>query len=430
METTLTYYYLGSWTTITDEKGSIEQELSFDAWGNFRNPYTWTGANAVHPMFDRGFTGHEHLYDFGLINMNGRMYDPIMSSFLSVDNYVQSPENSQNFNRYAYCLNNPLKYTDPDGESFIGTALIIGAVIGTYTGGVLANNTYNPIDWEWGSGKTWGYMIGGALTGLASAGAGIAVAGTGCAFCNTLGIMASSAVNSLGQLIYTSGESDIVVSCGVASINITTGEFGYLGKKGNSVLDNIGYGLGAVTNICDAYRFFSWDVLSYEQRYNKLEKWAAKNYGEKNMEYVSQFYDADKNPIAVNGTYNWETDKIRISNVSLSNDFGYAKSSYLHELNHRLDLTPIKKQLIVNKMMRSFEWDYKEAACAWHDQVYWNSDVKSYAFELNNASRYGLSFSEYNAALNLCSDYSQLSGLSVSIKNYTLWSFIKSVLLP
>ncbi len=116
METTLAYYHLGSWTTITDEDGEIEQELSFDAWGNFRNPYTWTGANAVHPMFDRGFTGHEHLYDFGLINMNGRMYDPVMSTFLSVDNYVQSPENSQNFNRYAYCLNNPLKYTDPDGE--------------------------------------------------------------------------------------------------------------------------------------------------------------------------------------------------------------------------------------------------------------------------------------------------------------------------
>jgi len=31
-------------------------------------------------MFDRGFTGHEHLYNFSLINMNGRMYDPVMES--------------------------------------------------------------------------------------------------------------------------------------------------------------------------------------------------------------------------------------------------------------------------------------------------------------------------------------------------------------
>lgn len=43
------------------------------------------------------------------------MYDPVISSFLSVDRYVQQPENSQGFNRYAYCMYNPLKYVDPSG---------------------------------------------------------------------------------------------------------------------------------------------------------------------------------------------------------------------------------------------------------------------------------------------------------------------------
>lgn len=108
--------HLGSWTTITDAEGVVEQELSFDAWGTRRNPETWHSSSQLpEPMFDRGFTGHEHLYAFGLINMNGRMYDPQTSSFLSVDAYVQSPDNSQSFNRYAYCMNNPLKYTDPSG---------------------------------------------------------------------------------------------------------------------------------------------------------------------------------------------------------------------------------------------------------------------------------------------------------------------------
>ncbi len=115
---------LGSWTTITDEDGIVEQRLSYDAWGKLRNPNTWTNytPNDIFskPMFDRGYTGHEHLTAFGLINMNGRMYDPVVSSFLSVDQYVSSPENAQGFNRYAYCMNNPLRYIDPSGWRPIG----------------------------------------------------------------------------------------------------------------------------------------------------------------------------------------------------------------------------------------------------------------------------------------------------------------------
>lgn len=111
--------HLGSWTTITDAGGQVIAEQSFDAWGNMRDPETWSCDYNNTPMFDRGFTGHEHLHMFGLINMNGRVYDPVMSTFLSPDNYIQAPDNSQNFNRYAYCLNNPLKYTDPSGWQMV-----------------------------------------------------------------------------------------------------------------------------------------------------------------------------------------------------------------------------------------------------------------------------------------------------------------------
>ena len=107
--------HLGSWTTVTDAEGNVEQELSFDAWGTLRDPETWTGTSTEAPMFDRGFTGHEHLRFFDLINMNGRMYDPVMSTFLSVDAYVQDPTSAQGFNRYAYCSHNPLRYVDPTG---------------------------------------------------------------------------------------------------------------------------------------------------------------------------------------------------------------------------------------------------------------------------------------------------------------------------
>ena len=102
--------------TITDENGQVLERLSFDPWGRRRNPNTWEYTNTPSNFkYDRGYTGHEHLDDFGLINMNGRVYDPQLAWFLSPDPFVQSPLNMQSYNRYSYALNNPLKYIDPSG---------------------------------------------------------------------------------------------------------------------------------------------------------------------------------------------------------------------------------------------------------------------------------------------------------------------------
>jgi len=59
------------------------------------------------------------LDEFGLINMNGRCYDPVVGRFLSPDIVVQNPNSTQCYNRYSYAVNNPLKYTDPSGWSFV-----------------------------------------------------------------------------------------------------------------------------------------------------------------------------------------------------------------------------------------------------------------------------------------------------------------------
>ena len=47
--------------------------------------------------------------------MNGRIFDPVLGRMLSPDNFVQSPNFTQSYNRYSYCSNNPLKYIDPSG---------------------------------------------------------------------------------------------------------------------------------------------------------------------------------------------------------------------------------------------------------------------------------------------------------------------------
>ena len=78
----------------------------------------------------QGYTGHEHLPWFGLINMNARLYDPLVGRFLSADPYVQAPDFTQAFNRYSYALNNPLKYTDETGEIIgIDDAVIVAALL-------------------------------------------------------------------------------------------------------------------------------------------------------------------------------------------------------------------------------------------------------------------------------------------------------------
>lgn len=136
--------HLGSIQAYSDETGKLFQELSYDAWGVRRNPDTWvefsvlTSSNAYN---DHGFGGHEHIDIFEMINMDGRMYDPIVGRFISADPFIQSPDLSQSLNRYAYCINNPLSLIDPSGYSWFSenwktiTASIVGIAVTVVTAG-------------------------------------------------------------------------------------------------------------------------------------------------------------------------------------------------------------------------------------------------------------------------------------------------------
>ena len=70
------------------------------------------------PAVVGGYTGHEHLDEVGLVHMNGRIYDPASGRFLQAAPIVQSPGNSQSYNRYSYVMNNPLGLTDPSGYAW------------------------------------------------------------------------------------------------------------------------------------------------------------------------------------------------------------------------------------------------------------------------------------------------------------------------
>ena len=100
--------HLGSIVGVWNASGTLLEEHRYTAWGQ-------RTSSTQNPRLRRGFTGHEHLAQFGLIDMQARLYDPHLGRFLAPDPYVQAPENPMSFNRYTYCFNNPLKYTDPTG---------------------------------------------------------------------------------------------------------------------------------------------------------------------------------------------------------------------------------------------------------------------------------------------------------------------------
>lgn len=254
--------HLGSIQVITKEDASILSEFSYDAWGKLRKHNDWKFNYNIElddqnfQLLQRGFTGHEHLSTFGLINMNGRIYDPCLGRFLQVDNFAQDPTSTQGLNRYSYILNNPLLTSDPNGE-FIWLPIIIGAVIGAYTGGSLANGTYDITKWDFSSGKTWKYMLSGAFVGGISGGVGGGIIAGGGAWANTAGLAASSYINSVGTTIYTGGSSGgPSLSLGVMSFNLGNGNFGFLGKYGNVWSENLSYAMGFLANLQDGVAAF------------------------------------------------------------------------------------------------------------------------------------------------------------------------------
>ncbi len=123
--TTSTQYamadHLGSTDAVLDGAGNFKVRESFGAFG-LRRQSNWQAGNpssgdwaAISAATRRGFTFQEQLDNIGLVHMNGRVYDPNVGRFLSVDPIVSDLADSQSVNPYAYVGNRPLSAVDPSG---------------------------------------------------------------------------------------------------------------------------------------------------------------------------------------------------------------------------------------------------------------------------------------------------------------------------
>ena len=157
---------LGSITVVSDEQGRVLKRYAYDAWGKQSTLYTNNGSGIVNQApTTRGFTDHEMLGDFGLIHMNGRVYDPVLGRFLSADPSVDGVYDSQGYNRYSYVGNNPLNHTDPSGYFKLGDALKIVAVI------AISVVTAGAALYAYAATFTVGFgSLGGAISAIATGG--------------------------------------------------------------------------------------------------------------------------------------------------------------------------------------------------------------------------------------------------------------------
>ena len=125
------FYYvkdsLGNIRVILDKSGNIMVEYNYDAWGNFvaeKVREARIGSATVDLVSLNAFTYRGYYYDkeSGLYFLINRYYDPTTGRFISPDDvgYLDF-ESFFGTNRYAYCLDNPVNYIDPEGtdwESF------------------------------------------------------------------------------------------------------------------------------------------------------------------------------------------------------------------------------------------------------------------------------------------------------------------------
>lgn len=141
------YYYQkniqGDILRIYNDSGMLYAEYSYDAWGKCTIKSNVNNIATINPFRYRGYYLDD---ETGLYYLNARYYDPEIGRFISPDSFENLvPECITGLNLYAYCLNNPISYTDETGTMpnwlkwLIGGIAFIGAVALTFlSGGSLA----------------------------------------------------------------------------------------------------------------------------------------------------------------------------------------------------------------------------------------------------------------------------------------------------
>jgi RHS repeat-associated protein len=129
------FYYLtdhlGSTSVLLNRDGAVVEQIEYFPFGS-------SLVDTNESKSDYKYNAKLYENDLGLYYYGHRFYNSQIGRFISIDplqddipsliNAVQN--NSQYLNSYSYVNNNPVKYTDPDGDIAILAALAVAALVG------------------------------------------------------------------------------------------------------------------------------------------------------------------------------------------------------------------------------------------------------------------------------------------------------------
>ena len=297
----------------------------------------------------------------------------MIERILSSDNFVQVPDFTQSFNRYSYCLNNPLKYTDPSGE-FIFASLTsmffpfiapLGVILdgACWSAGINAGIQGIRI----ASGKQDSFNF----AGLAGAAAGGAVL-SGLSFFAPTDYISPVATGKNGNFSFRdyfshySSKASYTSYSAIVSSFVSNGVTNYLSGNQNEIdfykIGILSY-LSSFTN--SIVNYFTWDKYSISNRISKL-----------NSEFSGNTF-----------SYNPELEDYGATSLlDGSIELGYnalsSRSNARWTMSHESIHVPDVKELINNNWKNTTESVY-------------NSEIKALVNDMITQSKYGISMRDW-----------------------------------
>ena len=227
-QTTELYYYVlnaqGDVIALLNANGALVASYNYGAWGNYsvhdKDGKKTTDATFIGHINPLRYRGYYYDRETRLYYLQSRYYDFANCRFINADTFATTDANGfLSANMFAYCENNPVGNSDPNGE-FLNT--LIGAVTGAALGAALALVTGENVKAAAISGAISGGIAGFATDAI------IVTGGTALGVAVTYGI--AGFVGSAAGSIAAQRSEGKPVNLGEAAVEGTFGAaFGVIG---------------------------------------------------------------------------------------------------------------------------------------------------------------------------------------------------------